>query len=59
MSHTHANFRAILKTICNILDVPCVSQYDFTATLLQGFFMDKPDFTPYTLVKSDTRIFDP
>jgi YVTN family beta-propeller protein len=59
VSHTHANFGAIIKTIYNILDVPYVNQYDATGTLLTDFFTDKPDFTPYTLVKSDTRIFDP
>jgi DNA-binding beta-propeller fold protein YncE len=59
VSHTHANFGAVLKTIYNILDVPYVNQYDATGTLIQDFFSDKPDFTPYTLVKSDTRIFDP
>jgi YVTN family beta-propeller protein len=59
VSHTHANFGAILKTIYNILDVPYVNQYDATGTLLTDFFTDKPDFTPYTLVKSDARIFDP
>jgi YVTN family beta-propeller protein len=59
VSHTHANFGAVLKTIYNILDVPYVNQYDATGTLLQDFFSDKPDFTPYTLVKSDTRVFDP
>jgi YVTN family beta-propeller protein len=59
VSHTHANFGSILKTIYNVLDVPYVNQYDVTATLLQDFFTNKPDYTPYTLVKSDTRIFDP
>ncbi|SDP02621.1 hypothetical protein SAMN05428975_0056 [Mucilaginibacter sp. OK268] len=59
VSHTHANFGSILKTIYNILDVPYVNQYDVTATLLQDFFTDKPDFSPYTFVKSDTRVFDP
>jgi len=59
VSHTHANFGAILKTIYNILGVPYVNQYDATGTLLQDFFTNRPDYTPYTLVKSDTRIFDP
>jgi len=59
VSHTHANFGSILKTIYNILDVPYVNQYDVTATLLQDFFTDKPDFSPYTLVRSDSRVFDP
>lgn len=59
VSHTHANFGSILKTIYNILNVPYVNQYDVTGSLLQDFFTDKPDYTPYTFVKSDTRIFDP
>lgn len=59
ISHTHANFGSILKTIYNILNVPYVNQYDATASLLSDFFTSKPDFTPYTLEKSDTRIFDP
>jgi len=58
VSHTHANFGAILKTIYNILNVPYVNQYDVTGTLLQDFFTDKPDYTPYTLELPDTRIFD-
>ncbi|MCW3091691.1 MAG: Phosphoesterase family protein [Ferruginibacter sp.] len=58
VSHTHANFGAILKTIYNILGVPYVNQYDVTASLLQDFFTGKPDFTPYTLERHDDRIFD-
>ena len=58
VSHTHANFGAILKTIYNILNVPYVNQYDVTASLLQDFFTGKPDYTPYTLQTHDARIFD-
>jgi hypothetical protein len=58
VSHTHANFGSILKTIYNVLDVPYVNQYDVTASLLQDFFTDKPDFTPIYFCKSDTRVFD-
>ncbi len=58
VSHTHANFGAILKTIYNILGVPYVNQYDVTASLLQDFFTDKPDYTPYTLEQHDKRVFD-
>jgi YVTN family beta-propeller protein len=58
VSHTHANFGSILKTIYNILNVPYVNQYDVTASLLQDFFTTKPDFTPYTLELHDERIFD-
>lgn len=58
ISKTHANFGAILKTIYNISGVPYVNQYDVTSSLLQDFFTDQPDYTPYTLEMHDTRIFD-
>jgi DNA-binding beta-propeller fold protein YncE len=57
-SHVHANFGAILKTIYTILDVPYVNQYDATATLLQDFFTDKPDYRPYNLVLPSPEVFD-
>ncbi|MFM9836831.1 MAG: bifunctional YncE family protein/alkaline phosphatase family protein [Cyclobacteriaceae bacterium] len=59
VSHTHANFGSLIKTVYNILNVPYVNQYDATASLLQDFFTDKPNFTPYTLEPCDIRIFDP
>ena len=59
VSHTHANFGAVLKTIYNILGVPYVNQYDVTASDLGDFFTPKPDFTNYNLELSDKRIFDP
>jgi hypothetical protein len=59
VSHTHANFGSLMKMIYTLLDAPFVNQYDLTASLLQDFFTDKPDFTPYDLEPSDTRIFDP
>jgi DNA-binding beta-propeller fold protein YncE len=58
VSHTHANFGSILKTIYNILNVPYVNQFDVTASLLQDFFTSTPDFTPYTMEMHDGRIFD-
>lgn len=58
ISHTHANFGSILKVIYNTLGVPYVNQYDATASLLQDFFTDKPDFTPYKMEIPDRRVFD-
>jgi DNA-binding beta-propeller fold protein YncE len=58
-SHIHANFGALLKTIYTILDVPYVNQYDATGTLLQDFFTDHPDYTPYNLVFPSPEVFDP
>lgn len=59
VSHVHANFGSVLKVIYNILNIPYVNQYDVTASLLQDFFTDQPDYTPYTLVYPDKRVFDP
>jgi len=58
VSHTHANFGSILKTIYNILNVPYVNQFDVTASLLQDFFTPVPDYSPYTMELNDARIFD-
>jgi YVTN family beta-propeller protein len=58
VSHTHANFGSILKVIYNILNINYVNQYDVTASLLQDFFTDVPDFTPYNFVFPDKRVFD-
>lgn len=58
VSHTHANFGSILKTIYNILNIPYVNHFDLTGSLLQDFFTDKPDYTPYTLERHDERMYD-
>jgi DNA-binding beta-propeller fold protein YncE len=59
ISHKHANFGSILKTIYHILGAGYVNQYDATASLLDDFFTDKPDFKPYNFIQTDDRIFDP
>lgn len=59
VSNQHGNFGSLLKVIYNILGVHYVNQYDVTASLLQDFFTDKPDYTPYDLVFPDKRVFDP
>jgi DNA-binding beta-propeller fold protein YncE len=58
-SHTHANFGSVLKMIYNVLNVPYVNQYDATATELQDFFAEKPDYTPYKLEVPSKEVFDP
>ena len=57
-SHEHANFGSILKMIYNILNVPYVNQYDATATVLQDFFTDKPDYSPYRTEIPSREVFD-
>ena len=59
ISHKHANFGSILKTIYHILGVGYVNQYDATASLLDDFFTDKPNYKPYNFVQTDDKIFDP
>lgn len=59
VSHTHANFGSILKTIYTLLNVPYVNQYDATATSLQNFFTNMPDYSPYSLVFPSKEVFDP
>lgn len=59
VSHTLANFGSIIRTIFTLLDLPCLNQFDATASLLQDFFTGEPDFTPYTLRPVDKRLFDP
>jgi DNA-binding beta-propeller fold protein YncE len=59
VSHIHTSMASILKTINLILGMPFINQYDAAASDLSDMFTDTPDFTPYTALPSDTRIFDP
>lgn len=59
VSKVHSNFGSIIKTIYALLDIKPVNQYDLTSTMLLDFFTDKPDYSPYTLEKSDLKIFNP
>jgi YVTN family beta-propeller protein len=59
VSHKHANFGSILRTMYHILGVPYVNQYDATASLLDDFFMEKPDFKGYEALPHDPSLFQP
>ena len=54
----HYSFGSIFKTIWNSLGIPYLNQYDAGAADMSDLFTDKPDFTPYIALPSDTRIFD-
>ncbi len=58
-SHVHYSFGSLFKTYWNILALPYLNQYDAGASDLADFFTNQPDFTPYTAVAVDSRIFDP
>lgn len=59
VSHTHANFGAVIKTLYRIMDLPPVNQFDAAANLLSDFFTDRPDYAPYQALPVDKRVFDP
>ena len=59
VSHGHYSFGSIFKTFWNILEMPYLNQYDAGATDLADFFTDEPDYTPYSAVPVDSRIFEP
>ncbi|MBK8491409.1 MAG: phosphoesterase [Saprospirales bacterium] len=59
VSHTHANFGSLIKVIYNIVGADYLNHYDLTASLLQDFFTDQPDYTPYTLEPADSMVFKP
>ncbi|TAL60500.1 MAG: hypothetical protein EPN88_15825 [Bacteroidetes bacterium] len=55
----HYSFGSIFKTFWNILGLPYLNQYDAGATDLSDMFTGVPDFTPYSALPPDIRIFDP
>jgi hypothetical protein len=59
VSKVHYSFGSLFKTYWNILGLPYLNQYDAGATDLSDMFTGEPDFTPYTALPADLRIFDP
>lgn len=59
VSHRHANFGSILRTMYTILGIPPVNHYDATATLLDDFFAQKPQVQRYEAESCDKRVFSP
>ncbi|MDX2282708.1 MAG: alkaline phosphatase family protein [Bacteroidia bacterium] len=57
--HAHYSFGSIFKTFWHVLGLPYLNQYDAGASDLGDLFAPVPDFTPYTALPSDLRIFDP
>jgi len=59
VSKVHYSFGSIFKTFWNILGLPYLNQYDAGATDMSDMFTGNPDFSPYTALPPDLRIFDP
>ena len=59
VSHRHTSVSSILKTIDELLGMPCLNLYDGLASDLTDCFGYTPDYAPYKLLPADKRIFDP
>ena len=59
VSHDHTSIMSIIKTIYRLYNLGPNYLFDAVATDLSDMFTNKPDFTPYTHVPADPRVFDP
>ena len=59
VSHVHYSFGSAMKTFWNLLGLPYLNQYDYSATDLADMFTDAPDFTPYAARPVDPEVFNP
>lgn len=59
VSHAHASFGSIIKTVWHVLGLPYLNQYDGGAADLSDMFQGKPDVRPYSALPADPRVFDP
>jgi hypothetical protein len=53
------SFPGLLRTIFELLRVPPLNLSDATAASVRDVFTAEPDFTPFTPLAPDQRIFDP
>jgi YVTN family beta-propeller protein len=59
VSHVNSSFPGMLKTVFRALRIPPLNLFDATASDLSDCFTNTPDFTPYTALPIDPRLFDP
>ena len=59
VSHVNSSFPGMLKTVFRLLRIPPLNLFDATASDLSDCFTSTPDFTPYTALPADRRLFDP
>lgn len=59
VSHTNSSTPGLLKTIYALLNVPSLNLQDKTAAGLWDFFTDEPDFSPFSAIEADARIYTP
>lgn len=59
ISRDHTSIMSIIKSIYLLLGLGPNNMFDAVATDLSDMFTDTPDFTPYTHVPVDARVFKP
>ncbi len=59
VSHRLTTIVSMHRTLYQILGLPPLNLFDALANDFSDFFTSVPDFTPYTAVSVDPRIFDP
>jgi YVTN family beta-propeller protein len=59
ISHQHSSTGSITRTINELLGVGALNLEDALAGEFTGVFASEPNFTPFSSVPSDTRVFDP
>jgi sugar lactone lactonase YvrE len=59
VSHTNATVSGLMKTIYELLRLPAANLMDRTAAGLEDLFVDSPDFSPFSAVEPDARIYTP
>lgn len=59
ISHRHANFGSVIRTMYHLLGIAPVNHYDATASLLLDFFEPaRQTLEPFQFLPADPRIFD-
>ncbi|HLV79440.1 MAG TPA: bifunctional YncE family protein/alkaline phosphatase family protein, partial [Chthonomonadaceae bacterium] len=59
VSHRHTTIVSMHRTLYEIFGLPPLNMFDALANDFSDCFTTHPDFTPYTHVAIDARIFDP
>ena len=58
VSHRHTTITSMHRTLYEIFGLQPLNLFDALSNNFSDCFTDKPDFTPYTCLESDKRIFD-
>jgi len=59
VSHVHASFPGLLKTIFRVLGIPPLNLYDGNGVRSFGLLYRSPDFTAFKALPIDNRLFRP